>query len=151
MEINIEKIFQIYENCKNLLIAPNTDTMKLLFHSMNARILLSQNNNQNENENEQNDDNDDDNDEYTVLYNEEILNTFCQTDIKNYEIKLDKELIHYIMNCYILISEWKEDDFISAFQIYKQFYLQNKKTSHWNKNNENCSIYMFNTIYISII
>ena len=127
MENNIDRIFQIYDNCKQLLIAPNIDTMKLLFHSMNARIMLSQNKQES------------DEYEYTLEFNQNVLNTLENDDITNYNIHIDKELVYHIINCYILLQFWidpnSELDMEPVLQIYDNLCKKVSVVPHWRSDN----------------
>lgn len=141
MEVNIDKIFQIYDNCKQLLIAPNIDTMKLMFHAMNARIMLSQNSWETKHASS-NIESDELHHEYSIEFNRDLLNTLENEDIINYEIHIDKELVYYIMNCHILMDHWKnsmnsteELDMIPWLQKYNKLCQQLKESPHWNKPN----------------
>lgn len=113
MQQNIEKTFDVYKNAKNLLIAPNICTMKLLFHCMHCRILLTHNLST----------------EYTMECNETLLDELYNDDLINYEIQIDEELAHYIVHCWIMIGRYDK-----TAQIYKDLYLGKKIISHWTEN-----------------
>ena len=121
METNIDKVLQVYDNCKQLLIAPNIDTMKLLFHCMNARLILSQNKMENEEENM----------DYTPEYNQNLLNVLFNDDIANYDIDIDSELAYQIMHCWISLGYWMDSDLQPAMEIYNKLCEERKIISHW--------------------
>ena len=120
IETNIERIFAIYDNCKQLLVAPNIDTMKLLFHTMSARLLLSQNMEHKQQE-------------YTMEYNQHLLTMLLNDDIPNYDITIDTELAYYILHCYISIGYWQNQELQHAVEIYDKFYLEQNIISHWTE------------------
>ena len=123
METNIDKIFGVYSKSKGLLVAPNVDTMKLLFHCMNARILLTQN--------KVIDDDEEEESEYTMESNEQITDMLYNEDMINYDIAIDEELAHHIVHCWIMFEEYKSENMVSAVEIYNDLYLEKKVISHW--------------------
>eukprot|EP01083_Nonionella_stella_P024975 68788_1 len=126
MDTNMDKIWQVYDNCKALLIAPNINTMKLLFHCMNARIMLSQSKTMDE--------------EYTKEHNVELLRMLYEDDINNYEVKIDEELGYYVVHC------WSMLDIEYAVNVYRTLY-ENKVMNHWRSDNELCLVNIPQRIY----
>ena len=94
MTNNTDKIFNLFYNCKTLLIRPNTNTFKILYHSMIGRIFLVNNETNNE-----------------LKSQESSINNWTK-DIENYQIQLDIELLCYFIQLNYIVNE-NENNIIS--------------------------------------
>merc|ERR1712113_228919 len=71
---------------------------------------------------------------FSIEYNEKLLHILYDIDIVNYNIQIDKELGYYIIQCWIMLGYWKNDNELKdAFKICDTL-CKNNVISNWRDN-----------------
>ena len=108
MNNNLNKIFNLYHNCKKLMLKPTVNTMKIIFHSLIGKVWTSE--------------------ESKIEDECEGLLEVLINDIENYEIEMDSELTFISMEAIWMI----ENDEIKIKNIMDNWYDKHKE-SCWNE------------------